>query len=116
MAACAGLRFGVQDQEEFLAARWLLVVGGSETVVRGSFGIFYDHFRLGLARDIPAFGGANLQTIQPLSYPRLFYGVPTIAPALFGLCLSQTETDATWLLLAQHAHISRANLRRRSSE
>ena len=65
-----------------------------KTVVRGSFGIFYDHFRLGLARDIPAFGGANLQTIQQLSYPRLFYGVPTIAPALFGLCLSQTETDA----------------------
>ena len=65
-----------------------------KTVVRGSFGVFYDHFRLGLARDIPAFGGANLQTIQPLSYPRLFYGVPTIAPALFGLCLSQTETDA----------------------
>lgn len=65
-----------------------------KTVIRGSFGIFYDHFRLGLARDIPAFGGANLQTIQPLSYPRLFYGVPTIAPALFGLCLSETETDA----------------------
>ena len=65
-----------------------------KTMVRGSFGVFYDHFRLGLARDIPAFGGANLQTIQPLSYPRLFYGVPTIAPALFGLCLSQTETDA----------------------
>jgi hypothetical protein len=65
-----------------------------KTVVRGSFGVFYDHFRLGLARDIPAFGGANLQAIQPLSYPRLFYGVPTIAPALFGLCLSETETDA----------------------
>ena len=65
-----------------------------KTVVRGSFGVFYDHFRLGLVRDIPAFGGANLQTIQPLSYPRLFYGVPTIAPALFGLCLSETETDA----------------------
>jgi len=65
-----------------------------KTVVRGSFGLYYDHFRLGLARDIPGFGGANLRTIQPLSYPRLFYGVPTIAPALFGLCLSQTETDA----------------------
>jgi hypothetical protein len=65
-----------------------------KTMVRGSFGVFYDHFRLGLARDIPAFGGANLQSIQPLSYPRLFYGVPTIAPALFGLCLSETETDA----------------------
>ena len=65
-----------------------------KTVMRGSFGIFYDHFRLGMARDIPGFGGANLQAIQPLSYPRLFYGVPTIAPALFGLCLSETQTDA----------------------
>jgi outer membrane receptor protein involved in Fe transport len=64
------------------------------TVVRGSFGLFYDHFRLGLARDIPGFGGADLREIQPLSYPRLFFGVPTIAPALFGLCLSQTQTDA----------------------
>jgi len=65
-----------------------------KTVVRGSFGIFYDHFRLGLVRDVPGFGGADLQEIQPLSYPRLFYGVPTIAPVLFGLCLSQTQTDA----------------------
>jgi hypothetical protein len=65
-----------------------------KTVVRGSFGLFYDHFRLGLARDIPGFGGADIRQSQPLSFPRLFYGVPTIAPALFGVCLSQTETDA----------------------
>src|SRR5882762_9920212 len=68
-----------------------------KTVVRGSFGLFYDHFRLGLARDIPGFGGADIRVSQPLSFPRLFYGVPTIAPALFGLCLSQTETDAQLL-------------------
>jgi hypothetical protein len=66
----------------------------SKTVIRGSFGLFYDHFRLGLVRDIPGFGGADIRESQPLSFPRLFYGVPTIAPALFGLCLSQTETDA----------------------
>ncbi|HTQ59292.1 MAG TPA: TonB-dependent receptor [Candidatus Solibacter sp.] len=65
----------------------------SKTVVHGSFGLFYDHFRLGLVRDIPGFGGADIRESQPLSFPRLFYGVPTIAPALFGLCLSQTETD-----------------------
>jgi hypothetical protein len=64
-----------------------------KTVVRGSFGLFYDHFRLGLVRDIPGFGGADTRQSQPLSFPRLFYGVPTIAPALFGLCLSQTRTD-----------------------
>lgn len=66
----------------------------SKTVLRGSFGLFYDHFRLGLVRDIPGFGGADVRESQPLSFPRLFYGVPTIAPLLFGLCLSQTETDA----------------------
>jgi Carboxypeptidase regulatory-like domain/TonB dependent receptor/TonB-dependent Receptor Plug Domain len=66
----------------------------SKTVVRGSFGFFYDHFRLGLARDIPGFGGADIRTNQPLSFPRFFYGVPTIAPAIFGLCLSPTQTDA----------------------
>jgi len=66
----------------------------SKTVVRGSFGLFYDHFRLGLVRDIPGFGGADIRESQPLSFPRLFYGIPTIAPALFGVCLSQTETDA----------------------
>ncbi len=65
-----------------------------KTVVRGSFGLFYDHFRLGLVRDIPGFGGADIRQSQPLSFPRLFYGIPTIAPALFGICLSQTETDA----------------------
>ncbi len=65
-----------------------------KTAIRGSFGVFFDKFRLGLARDIPAFGGANLEEIQPFSYPRLFYGSPSIAPALFGLCLSPTQTDA----------------------
>jgi TonB dependent receptor len=66
-----------------------------KTVVRGSWGLFYDHFRLGIARDVPPFGGADLRESLPQSYPRLFYGIPTIAPAgLFGLCLSPTETDA----------------------
>ena len=65
-----------------------------KTVVRGSWGLFYDHFRLGLARDIPGFGGADIRLSQPLSFPRLFSGVPTIAPALFGLCLSPNMTDA----------------------
>jgi len=68
-----------------------------KTVIRGSFGLFYDHFRLGLVRDIPGFGGADIRADQPLSFPRLFSGIPTIAPALFGLCLSQTETDAQLL-------------------
>jgi Outer membrane receptor proteins, mostly Fe transport len=65
-----------------------------KTVVRGSFGLFYDHFRLGLVRDIPGFGGADIHLAQPLSFPRLFFGVPTIAPQLFGVCQSTSLTDA----------------------
>jgi Carboxypeptidase regulatory-like domain/TonB-dependent Receptor Plug Domain/TonB dependent receptor len=72
-----------------------------KTVVRGHFGRFYDQFRLGLARAVPSFGGADQRVVQPFSYPRGFFGVPTIAPAainasLFpgGLCVSTNLTDA----------------------
>lgn len=73
----------------------------SRTVVRGHYGIFYDQFRLGLVRDVPAFGGADRRVVQPFSYPRGFFGVPSLAPAainasLFpgGLCVSPNLTDA----------------------
>lgn len=65
-----------------------------KTVIRGSWGIFYDQFRLNLVRDIPPFGGANINRVQPLSYPRLFYGIPTIAPVLAGICVTSALTDA----------------------
>jgi hypothetical protein len=65
-----------------------------KTVIRGSWGVFYDQFRLNLVRDIPAFGGGNINQVQPFSYPRLFYGIPTIAPLTAGLCVTSTLTDA----------------------
>src|SRR6185369_9138654 len=72
-----------------------------KTIIRGHYGIFYDQFRLGLVRDVPAFGGADRRVVQPFSYPRGFFGVPTLAPAainasLFpgGLCVSPNLTDA----------------------
>ena len=71
-----------------------------KTVLRASWGLYYDHFRLGLARDVPAFGGANLVTQSFLSFPRLFYGDPSTLTALFatiGLpvpCASANLTDA----------------------
>src|SRR5256714_10697766 len=72
-----------------------------KTVIRGHFGRFYDQFRLNIARDVPSFGGADRRVVQPFSYPRGFYGIPTIAPAAIGaslfaggLCVSPNLTDA----------------------
>jgi hypothetical protein len=72
-----------------------------KTVVRGHFGLFYDQFRLGLVRRVPSFGGADRRVVQPFSYPRGFFGVPSLAPAVInstlfpgGLCVSPNLTDA----------------------
>jgi|GEM_PF-320972 len=72
------------------------------TVVRAHFGVFYDQYRLGLVRDVPPFGGADRRVVQPFSYPRGFYGVPSLVVALVngslfppnGLCISTNLTDA----------------------
>jgi outer membrane receptor protein involved in Fe transport len=70
------------------------------TVINASFGIFYDQFRAGVARDVPGFGGANIQRERLLSFPRLFYGDPTNIGRNFEgrgrptVCLSNTLTDA----------------------
>ena len=47
-----------------------------KTVVRAQLGIFYDQFRLGIARGVPQFGGANQVTGQVLLFPRGLYGSP----------------------------------------
>ena len=65
-----------------------------KTVVRGSAGLYYDRFRLGLVRDVPDFGGADLRLIQPLSYPQLFENVTTSIPVVFGLCINPVLTNA----------------------
>jgi outer membrane receptor protein involved in Fe transport len=72
-----------------------------ETVIRGHFGVFYDQLRLTTVRAVPAFGGADQRAVQPFSYPRGFYGNPSIAAtaigaSLFpgGFCVSSSLTDA----------------------
>jgi outer membrane receptor for ferrienterochelin and colicin len=71
-----------------------------KTVINASFGIFYDQFREGVARDIPGFGGANIQRERLLSFPRLFYGNPTTLTSLFQtlgrptVCVSNNMTQA----------------------
>jgi hypothetical protein len=74
-----------------LGVSWSL---SPKTILTASWGIFYDHFRVGVARDVPAFGGAAVSVFQDISFPRLFYGDPTVAPLVGGLCLSTDLTDA----------------------
>ena len=56
-----------------LGAAWGIT---PKTVVRGQIGVFYDQFRLGIARGVPQFGGANQVTGQVLLFPRGLYGAP----------------------------------------
>jgi outer membrane receptor protein involved in Fe transport len=71
-----------------------------KTVINASFGVFYDQFRDGVARDIPGFGGANILRERLLSFPRLFYGNPTTLTSLFQtlgrptVCVANTMTQA----------------------
>ncbi len=53
-----------------------------KTVVRAHFGVFYDQFRLGLARDVPSFGGADRRLQQLLLFPRGFYGSPSFVSSI----------------------------------
>lgn len=53
-----------------------------KTVVRANLGVFYDQFRLGLVRDIPAFGGADQRTGQKFVFPRLLYGSPSYVSSI----------------------------------
>jgi hypothetical protein len=53
-----------------------------KTVVRGSFGLYYDQFRLGLARNVPAFGGTDQRVVQSLTFPRGLYGSPSFVSSI----------------------------------
>jgi hypothetical protein len=71
-----------------------------KTVLNASFGVFYDQFRTGVARDVPGFGGANIQRERLLSFPRLFFGNPTALTPIFQnlgrptVCVSNAMTQA----------------------
>lgn len=72
-----------------------------KTVIRSHYGVFYDQFRLGLVSRVPAFGGADRRTQQPIYFPRGFYGSPSLVSTIaFALgfpgsaCISNHLTDA----------------------
>ncbi len=48
----------------------------SKTVVRAQYGVFFDQFRLGVARNVPPLGGANQMAGQVMIFPRGLYGAP----------------------------------------
>ncbi len=58
-----------------------------KTVIRGQFGIFYDQFRLGIARNVPQLGGANQVASQDLIFPRGLYGSPNFISSVALLLL-----------------------------
>lgn len=53
-----------------------------KTVVRANFGLYYDQFRLGLTRNVPAFGGTDQRVVQSLIFPRLLYGSPSFVSSI----------------------------------
>jgi len=53
-----------------------------KTMVRANFGIYYDQFRLGLARNVPAYGGTDQRNVQYLVFPRLLYGSPSFVSSI----------------------------------
>ena len=53
-----------------------------KTVVRANFGIYYDQFRLGLARNVPAYGGTDQRNVQYMVFPRGFYGSPSFVSSI----------------------------------
>ena len=75
-----------------------------KTVVRGNLGIYYDQFRLGLARNVPAYGGTDQRIVQYMVFPRLFYGSPSFVSSIallsglpggcFSNALVGNQTDA----------------------
>ncbi len=64
------------------------------TVISGSAGLYYDRFRLGLVRNVPEFGGSDMNLIQDLSYPQGFYNTTSIIPFLVGLCVNPLAPQA----------------------
>ena len=67
----------------------------AKTVLSASWGVFYDHFRLGIARDVPGFGGDAIGVRQDILFPRLFHGVPSAGVLPYGkFCVSPDLTDA----------------------
>ena len=84
-----GLRYEVDsvfDDGDNVAPRvgvsW---VPDDRTVVRASWGLFYDRYRLGLADAVPGLGGYNGRTVVEANYPRLVADAVPLGPGALGI-------------------------------
>jgi hypothetical protein len=50
------------------------------TVVRASWGLFYDRYRLGIAHAVPELGGFNGRTVAEVNFPRLLADAVAVGP------------------------------------
>ena len=85
----AGVRYEVDsvfDDRNNVAPRLGVAwVPDDETVVRASWGLFYDRYRLGLADAVPEFGGFNGRTVVEAGYPRLIADAFPVGPGALGI-------------------------------
>jgi hypothetical protein len=113
----AGLRYDYDSRfgdTNNLAPRLGVVwTAGDSTIVRGSWGLFYDRYRLGVAQAIPEFGGFNGLTVAELDYPRLAADALPVAPGslgALGLALGDPWVVHTWFGIPRSAVVTEANI------
>lgn len=82
----AGLRWDYDSEfktkKDFAPRLGIVWSATPKTVVRANFGIYYDQFRLGLARNVAGFGGTDQRLVQYLIFPRLLYGSPSFISSI----------------------------------
>ena len=105
-------RFG--DTNNFAPRLGVVWTADDSTIVRGSWGLFYDRYRLGVAQAVPVLGGFNGRTVAELDYPRLAADALPVFPGSLGalaLALDDPWVLHTWFGIPRDAVVTEANIR-----